>query len=130
MAGKASGGPSWLYYFPYVPQALRALRPGASHASEIPFVFDTWDKLGRLSELITLTPQDKAMTALVHGCWVAFAKTGKPGCADAPAWPEYTTARDTLMDFDDAPPSLKTNFRKPQLDAQEAAGLPKLGLGN
>jgi para-nitrobenzyl esterase len=129
VAGQASGGPAWLYHFAYVPEGRLGKAPGAAHASEIPFVFDTWDGLGVMAGGVKLTAKDKAVVAVMHSCWAAFAKTGKPDCTGAPTWPAYTTARDTLMDFDGAPPSLKTHFRKTQLDAQESVVLPKLGVG-
>ena len=128
VAGQSASNPAWLYYFSYLPEARRGKVPGAGHASEIPFVFDTWDKLGALAGGIKPTAQDLAVTAVMHSCWVAFAKTGKPDCTGAPAWPAYTRTRDTLMDFDGAPPSVKTNLRKTQLDAQEAVVLPKLDV--
>ena len=130
VAGKADRGPSWLYYFGYVADELRGKVPGAGHATEIPYVFDSWDTLNGLGGGVKPTAEDRAVTAAVHGRWVAFAKSDKPDGAGALAWPAYTSARDTLLDFEGAPPSLKTNFRKTQLDAQEAAGLPKLGLGS
>ncbi len=129
IAGKASGGPAWLYHFSYVPDMQRGHVAGAGHATEIPFVFDTWDRLGVLAGGVKPTPADNAVVAVMHACWVAFAKTGAPTCAaGAPAWPAYTTQNDTLMEFDGAPPGLRAHFRKPQLDAMEAAALPKLGV--
>jgi para-nitrobenzyl esterase len=135
----AMGGPArwiagkqpraWLYHFSYVPEGARAHQPGAGHATEIPFVFDTWDKLGFLSQGITLTPADKAVVRAMHACWIAFAKTGVPACPGAPAWPAYTRAADTLMEFDGSPPRLVSGLRKTQLDAQESAVMPTLGVG-
>lgn len=130
IAGQASSGPAWLYHFSYVPEGRRSSVPGAGHATEIPFVFGTWDKLGVMNLGIKLTPADEAVVTAMHGCWIAFAKTGVPVCTGAPAWPRYTRETDTLMEFDGAPPRLETHFRKAQLDAQEAAALPKLGLGH
>jgi para-nitrobenzyl esterase len=130
IAGQASAGPAWLYHFSYVPKGRRSSVPGAGHATEIPFVFGTWDKLGVMNLGIKLTPADEAVVTTMHGCWIAFAKGGAPTCPGAPAWPRYTRESDTLMEFDGAPPRLETHFRKTQLDAQEAAALPKLGLGN
>ncbi|MEO7026766.1 MAG: carboxylesterase family protein, partial [Caulobacteraceae bacterium] len=124
VAGKAAG-PAHLYHFAYVASMLRATSPGAGHDTEIPFVFDSWDHLGALVKFLKLTDQDRAMTALVHGCWVAFAKTGAADCAGG--WPVYSRATDALLQFDD-PTAVKTGFRKAQYDAQEAATLPKLGL--
>jgi para-nitrobenzyl esterase len=77
---------------------------------------------------VKLTPADKAVVSAMHACWVAFAKTGAPTCPGAPRWPAYDRTSDTLMEFDGAPPTLKTHFDKPRLDAMEAASLPKLGL--
>ena len=53
----------------------------------------------------------------MHGCWVAFAKTGKPTCGQ-PAWPAYTAGGDQLMEFADQS-GVRTNFRKASLDLAE-----------
>ena len=68
------------------------------------------------------------MTALVHSCWVSFAKTGVPTCVGGPAWPAFTGERDTLIDFD-APTTLKSGFAEARYEAQAAAVLPTLALG-
>jgi len=72
-ARAADAGRVYLYRFDYVMSLLRARRPGANHASEIPFVFDTWG-----TDALSLA--DRAMTELLHGCWIAFARTGTPSC--------------------------------------------------
>ena len=77
---------------------------------------------------VKLTQRDRAVTALVHSCWVSFAKTGAPVCIGAPAWPPYTRAADTLMNFD-AEATPKSEFDAARYDAQEAAILPTLALG-
>ena len=129
IAGQTAANPTWLYQFAYVPQAVRASRPGAGHASEIPFVFESWGHLGAVGEGIKPTADDLSVTRQVHACWVAFAKTGVPRCAGAPAWPAYSAANDTLMAFDaDGAAALKTNFRTKKYDAQAAVILPTLGL--
>ena len=68
----------------------------------------------------SLTDDDRAMTRLMRGCWVAFAKTGKPECEGAPSWPRYRAEDDQLMDFG-ITVQLRQNYRKAQLDAQEQA---------
>ncbi|HJW42430.1 MAG TPA: carboxylesterase family protein, partial [Rhizomicrobium sp.] len=76
VAGRAaSGAPSFLYHFSYVPERRRANSPGAGHGTEIPYVFGTGTALAA-SFGITLAPADLAMEHLVHSCWVGFAKTG------------------------------------------------------
>jgi para-nitrobenzyl esterase len=98
VAGAASSGaPSWLYYFSYVASARRNAAPGAAHGSEIPYVFRTWMNAPVLARL--MTDQDKAMSNTMSACWVAFAKTGKPSCAGAPAWPAYDPKADQQMEF-------------------------------
>ena len=127
VAGKAAAGPSYLYHFAYVPDMRRGKVPGAGHDTEIPFVFDSWSTLGALGAGVRPTDQDKAVTALIHSCWVSFARTSVPTCTGAPAWPAYATTRDTLMHFD-ATTTLETHFRRSRYDAQEASLLPTLQL--
>jgi para-nitrobenzyl esterase len=128
IAGKASADPSWLYHFGYVVEARRGKVKGADHASEIAFVFDSWDHLGILGEGVPVSAADHAVTRVMHSCWVAFARTGLPTCDGAPAWPAYTSANDQLMDFE-ATPAVTAHFRKAQYDAQEAHALTTLGVG-
>jgi len=118
IAGKASAkAPAWLYYFSYVPERQRGIRPGTNHASEIPFVFDSLDAVPGRTPLITSS--ERAEASLAHSCWVGFARTGRPACAGGQEWPAYTPASDQLLEFGD-PAGVRTHFRKAQLDAQEA----------
>jgi len=120
--------PTYLYHFSYVLQSQRAIALGAEHAAEIPYVFDTQDKVAAMRGNAAVSAADRAMAKLVHSCWASFARTGVPTCAGAPAWPAYTPALDTLMEFDDAP-HLVQHFRKAQMDVQEARALPTLEAG-
>jgi para-nitrobenzyl esterase len=124
----SSGAPSWLYYFSYVTENRRNHVPGAGHATEIPFVFDTWGRLGKLGEGYTPSADTQALTNMMHACWVAFAKTGRPGHCAPGGWPAYDPIKDQLMEFGEKS-GLRTNLRKPELDAQEAAKA-KLLAGN
>ncbi len=118
VAAKASArAPAWLYYFSYVPERQRGIRPGTNHASEIPFVFDSLDAVPGRTPLIT--PSERAEAALAHSCWVGFARAGWPDCAGGQAWPTYTPTTDQLLEFGD-PAGVRTHFRKAQLDLQES----------
>jgi len=55
----------------------------------------------------------------MHSCWVAFAKTGAPACAAGPKWPTYSSDADQLMEFGVGGDAVRTNLRKPELDAAE-----------
>ena len=119
--------PVFLYNFAYVAESIRAKVPGAGHASEIPFVFASWDRMGPEGQGLKPTAADLRVTALIHGCWIAFAKTDLPQCPGAPQWPPYTGRYDTLMQFD-LNPMLKTHYRQAQYVAQQNAMLPTLDL--
>ena len=114
-ARSSTGAPTFLYHFSYVASGMRDRVPGASHGSEIIYVFKTGSKIaGRLA-----SDQDRAMETLVHSCWVSFATTGKPACGPT-AWPAYRPKEDQLMEFG-VSSGLRKNFRKPYYDADDAA---------
>ena len=125
VAAQTSGGkPSWLYYFSYVGSRFPPSKTRASHADEIQYVWDYW---GRRTPMSMVSAKDHEVAALMHACWVSFAKTGAPKCGTE-AWPAYTPAKDQLMEFG-KDSGVRTHFRKPQLDAEQASTLPTLALG-
>lgn len=77
----AKGAAGYLYYFEQVPEALRSSVPAATHGGELAYLFgnelppDSWDDA------------DRQVSRLMMERWVAFARTGNPAIADAPAWP-------------------------------------------
>lgn len=92
------GQPVYAYRFGYVPEYLRDKLPGALHASELPFVFDTVDvRHGAMT-----TDKDRAAARLIHDYWVNFAKTGMPSSANGGLWSRYDPASDNIMIFDAA----------------------------
>lgn len=123
-ARQAKGQPAYLYHFSYVGARFRPVVTRAFHTAEIQYVLEYW---GRRTPLSAVAADDRAMATLMHGCWVAFARTGKPACPSGPAWPAYNPATDRLMEFG-ADTGVRTHFRKSRLDAQEAAILPTLNL--
>ena len=110
--------PAYLYHFDYVASYFRSKSDGVAHGYEIPFVFDSWKHIPHAS--LILTDEDKAETALVHSCWVSFAKTSVPQCQGAPEWPKYNAQSDSLLDFTLPAAVVKTGFEKPMLDRLEA----------
>ena len=92
----ARGSPSYLYRFEYVLSALRGRRDGAFHGSEVPFVFDNFPPL-------RTDDDDGRVERALHDCWVAFARTGKPACADARDWPVFGGQDPQWMVFDAHP---------------------------
>jgi para-nitrobenzyl esterase len=115
-AKSSAASPTWLYYFSYVRVKQRARLPGANHASEIPYVFDSQDRIPVYSAEIV--DEDRAVAKLVHACVVGFVKTGTPACGGQD-WPAYTPAGDQLLEFGQSS-GVRTHLRKPLLDAAEA----------
>jgi para-nitrobenzyl esterase len=113
----ADGAPSYLYQYSYELSLQRGKNRGATHGSELPFVFDIWSKA---MPQLPLSEEDRAATRLMHSCWVSFAKTGRPACEGAPEWPVYDAEQDALMELGQTP-RIHQQFRKTQLDAQEQA---------
>jgi para-nitrobenzyl esterase len=111
----SQGNPVWEYRFGYVAQSMRDKWPGAPHATEIPFVFDTVKaKYGA-----DLAPQDEKMAQQVNEYWANFAKTGDPNGAGLPNWPQYNAGPDVLMDFSLNGPVAKADPWKKRLDLTE-----------
>ena len=109
------GVPSYEYRFSYVAKSISEKAPGAFHASEIPFVFDTvHDKYGA-----ALTPEDQAIAEKMNMYWVNFAKTGDPNGPELPHWPAYTASKDELIDFTSNGPIAQPDPWKRQLDLVE-----------
>lgn len=123
VAEQASGGkPAWLYHFSYVGSRFRPTVKTAAHAAEIQYVFEYW---GRRTPMSLVSEDDKAMANLMHACWVTFAKASAPACGQA--WPAYDPKTDRLLEFG-AQSGVRSHFRKPQLDFQQAVALPTLAL--
>ncbi|MET0291992.1 MAG: alpha/beta hydrolase-fold protein, partial [Steroidobacteraceae bacterium] len=93
----AQGLPAYHFRFGYVATSMRSQWPGAPHATEIPYVFDT--VAARYGA--QLSAEDAAMARATHAYWVAFAKTGKPQVPGQAVWPAYDARTDRLMDFTD-----------------------------
>jgi para-nitrobenzyl esterase len=105
--------PTFVYRFSYIRHTQRGRMPGASHGAEIPYVFDSW-KDSPVGDSF-LNDDDRATVTRMHGCWVAFAKTGTPSCAATPEWPAYKADNEQLMEFDTTP-AVRSQFIQARLD--------------
>ncbi|MFF8772151.1 carboxylesterase/lipase family protein [Kitasatospora sp. NPDC015120] len=77
-------GGTWRYEFTWSSPAYDSTL-GACHGLEIPFVFDTVDRVDYGA--LEVPSQDESVRELagrMHASWVAFARDGDPG------WPRYT----------------------------------------
>lgn len=106
----SAGLPSYLYVFDYVIEANRRNADGASHATDVPFVFSTVS-----TAWPNATSSDQAQSELMLDYWTAFARTGDPNGSDRPGWPVYTGDSSALW-FTNSGPSIH-DLNKPVLDA-------------
>jgi para-nitrobenzyl esterase len=106
------GVPVYQYRFSYVAESIG--KPGAGHASDIPFFFDTAGvKYGAQT-----TARDTAMADAISTYLVHFAKTGDPNGAGLPTWPRYSRSNDAIMDFAaDGRPAPGKDPLGPEIDA-------------
>jgi para-nitrobenzyl esterase len=88
-------GKAYVYYFDHrTPRSP----DGASHAAEIPFVFEN---LGGSAG--APTPAETALSDLMSAYWINFAATGDPNGAGLPTWPAFTPKDQRAMFFDTVP---------------------------
>ena len=111
----ARGQPVYHFRFSYVAESMRNTWPGAPHATEIPYVFNT--VAARYGK--DLTQKDAAMAKAVHEYWITFAKDGRPRAEQAPAWAPYDPKSDAIMDFTNDGPVLRPDPWKVRLDLTE-----------
>lgn len=83
------------YRFAYVADSMKAQWPGALHATDIPYAFDTVN----VKYHKALTKHDQQMATLVHQYWANFIKRGDPNGANLPQWNHFDIQKDDLMWF-------------------------------
>lgn len=91
--------PVFLYRFDWATRMLRALRVGATHATELPYV---WGNLVLGPADITFKlggrKTGEEISARMQSRWTSFAHHGDPGTGAAPAWPAFDEhTRSTLV---------------------------------
>jgi para-nitrobenzyl esterase len=90
-----SGAPAWLYRFDYAAESLRPKTSAATHASEVPYLFDTLDA----AYGDATTPRDRAAARAFHEYAANFVRTGDPNGPGLPPWRRFDVARFELMMF-------------------------------
>jgi para-nitrobenzyl esterase len=117
----ASGAPTWVYHFAYVPDAMRGKAPGAGHGTEIPFMMDT-AKAGFPGEP-PWSDADRKMAHAMHAYWVNFARTGNPNGGGLPNWPQFGPGSETLLAFEKDGVRPKSNFNAQLFDLLQPIAL-------
>ena len=94
----AIGQPAYVYFFDHGYPAMDSAGLHGFHASELPYVFGTMDRLSPNWPKPPRTPEEKALSDAMIGYWTSFARTGEPRAAGAPDWRPYGAGGD-YMDF-------------------------------
>jgi para-nitrobenzyl esterase len=113
----SQGHTVFLYRFAYVATSMRSEWPGATHASEVPYVFETV----RARYGSATSPEDERVAHEVHAFWVGFAKHGVPQATGQPAWPAFRADDNRLPSFTGQGLILGPDPFKARLDLTEAA---------
>jgi para-nitrobenzyl esterase len=96
----APRAPGYEYLFTWPTPVFGGLM-GASHALEVPFVFDTIGLPG--AELFLgapAGPELHTLAASVQAAWLAFARTGDPSHEGLPPWPAFDPDDRRVMALD------------------------------
>lgn len=102
------GQESFLYYFDHDYPSAAAADLTAFHASEVPFVFGTFEAVPASWPAIANTPGERQLAGAMLDYWTSFARSGRPSATDGPAWEPFATSR-SYMTFADTP-RLLTEF--------------------
>jgi para-nitrobenzyl esterase len=98
----ALGKPSFLYFWDHGYPAADSAGLHGFHASELPYVFGTFDGTPPLWPKIPATPQETKLSDAMIGYWTSFARAGKPQAANEPDWPAFGPTG-SYMAFKDVP---------------------------
>ncbi|MFN3668571.1 MAG: carboxylesterase/lipase family protein [Brevundimonas sp.] len=98
----ALGQPAFLYFFDHGYPAADEADLHAFHASEIPYVFGTFDRLPPRWPAIPDSPVEHGLSDAMMAWWGGFARDGRPVAPGQPDWPAYGRAR-AYMAFEAAP---------------------------
>jgi para-nitrobenzyl esterase len=91
----AAGGEVFMYLFTWESDYKGGLLK-ASHAMEIPFVFDNVDVAPMTGE----STDRYDLAATISESWLAFARSGNPDHAGTPHWPAYDAETRATMILD------------------------------
>jgi para-nitrobenzyl esterase len=94
-AQAATPVPVWVYLFTWKTPVFGGLL-GATHALELPFVWDQIDT--ELWHPFVGDEPPRGLATAMQAAWIAFARTGDPNAAGVDHWPRYdATTRPTLV---------------------------------
>ncbi len=113
----AAGNATYEYEFARIPAGRES--EGATHASELAYVFGTLDR----GFIAVVGPRpsgfsdiDRRVSEQMQQYWTNFAKTGDPNGGELPRWPKFDASTRAYIAFVDAGPVVKNDLRRPFCD--------------
>lgn len=85
----AIGQPAYLYFFDHGTPAADQAGIHAFHASEVPYMFGTIDRVTKLWPAIPDTAAERSLSDAMADYWASFTKSGVPSARSQPAWPSH-----------------------------------------
>jgi para-nitrobenzyl esterase len=98
----ALGLPTYLYYFDHGYPAADEAGIHAFHASEVPYMFGTIDRVTALWPRIPDTSVERDLAEAMVDYWASFTKSGTPSAHNQPAWPAHNKGAAYML-FDGKP---------------------------
>jgi para-nitrobenzyl esterase len=101
------------YLFAHVTEHVKYKALGATHGTEIPYVFGT--------VVPSPTDDERALSRAMLGYWTHFARSGDPNFAGAPKWPAYDGATDAYLELQ-TPIAARDHLHAAACDTLDAIG--------
>jgi len=98
----AIGQQSFLYYFSHDYPSAAAAGLTAFHASEVPFVFGTFEDTPPGWPAIPRTTDERQFAGAMLDYWTSFARSGRPSASNGPSWESFSKDG-AYMNLGDAP---------------------------
>jgi para-nitrobenzyl esterase len=98
----ALGQPAFLYFFDHGYPAADGAGLHGFHASELPFVFGTFNGTPPHWPKVPATTEERKLSEAMIGYWTSFARTGRPQAPSEPDWPEFGSS-ESYMAFEMTP---------------------------
>jgi para-nitrobenzyl esterase len=99
---EALGQQSYLYLFDHGYPAAEQADLHGFHASELPYVFGTFDGTPPLWPRVPATSRELALSDAMLDYWTSFARSARPQAPGAPDWPAFGSGG-AYMHFTEGP---------------------------
>jgi len=109
-----AGNRSYQFQFSRVPSGQESL--GATHGSELPYVFGTLSVASTAFNAPSYDATDDAISAQIEEYWTNFAKRGDPNGGSMPKWPSFDPVARGYIDLTAEGPVPREGLRREACD--------------